>query len=64
MATAVATIVAPAKLAGPPLGTAEVAAHLVPALLEGDILFAAVDEPTAMAITRSLAAAAPEAIVL
>ena len=46
------------------LGLAETAAALAELLAEGDLLFAAADEPRAIAVRHLLAAAAPEAVVL
>jgi transcription-repair coupling factor (superfamily II helicase) len=58
-ADAIATPPAPS-----PLGSGETAAALAEALKDGDLFFAAADEPRAAAIARALAAAVPGATIL
>jgi transcription-repair coupling factor (superfamily II helicase) len=48
----------------PEMGVGETAAALAEVLAGGDLLFAAADEPYAAAVTRSLAAASPDAVVM
>ncbi|WP_294392376.1 helicase-related protein [uncultured Sphingomonas sp.] len=48
----------------PALGTGETAAALAEQLEQGDLIAAAVDEPTGIAIAQALRAAAPHAVVL
>jgi transcription-repair coupling factor (superfamily II helicase) len=62
------TAVADLKLYGPPelegLGVGEIAVELAKAIEEGDVLFAATDEQSAIAVTHALSAAAPNAEIL
>lgn len=53
-----------APLPAPELGLGETAAAMAEALTDGDLLFAAADEPRAAGVAHALAAAVPDAIVL